>query len=367
MEAIPRTLVMTGHFPPEPGGVETFAWELARRLPAEALTVIGPHQTGAREFDAGLDFPVIRRRGYLLFRDLKHIVADCGARTAWIPAAAPFGLYAPALRRAGIERVLASSHGQELGWLRVAPTREAVRRMARSLDVLTYLSAYTRTHLEPVVERPQILHQLAGGVDVDLFRPGPCVPGGAAREGPPVVMSVARLVRRKGHDVLLRAWPQVLRLVPDARLVIVGVGPMRGRLESAAAEPAMRRSVTITGFLPAPELVARLQAADVFVAPCRDDRAGLQTEGLGLAVLEASAAGLPTVVGRSGGSVDSVLDGETGLLVDAAEPGPVADALVELLLAPQRAREMGLAGARWVRENWTWPGSAATLAALLRG
>src|SRR6185312_16341987 len=238
---VPRTVVVTGHFPPEPGGVQTFTWELVRRLPPDRVAVVAPHQSGDRAFDRRLPFPVIRRRGYLLTRDL---------------------------RRAGLDRVVASSHGQELGWLRVRPTREAIRRAARWLDVLTYLTPHTGRRLAPVLDRPEILRQLAGGVDVDLFHPAtrPARP-----TGPPTVISVSRLVRRKGQDVLLEAWPRVLAAVPDARLVLVGVGPMLDRLSRAATAPSLRGSVRLTGYLPRPELAAALAGADVFVLPCRDD------------------------------------------------------------------------------------------------
>lgn len=363
---VPRTLVLTGHFPPEPGGVQTFTWELVRRLPPEQLLVVAPYQRDAARFDRTLPYPVIRRRAYLLHRDLPRIVAEHGSVTGWIPALAPIGLFAPLLRRAGVARVVASSHGQELGWLQVAPTRETLRRIARSLDALTYLTPYTRRHLATVVGRPEILHQLAGGVDVDLFRPDPQRRPGAGPAGP-VVISVSRLVRRKGHDMLLRAWPRVLAAVPDARLVIVGGGPMAGRLEQIAARPQLRSSVRLTGFIPLPDVVAELAAADVFVLPCRDDRAGLQTEGLGLAVLEASAVGLPVVVGRSGGSVESVLAGRTGRLVDAERPAEIAAALIDLLREPERASAMGAAGRRWVCDTWTWTVSAARLAGVLAG
>jgi phosphatidylinositol alpha-1,6-mannosyltransferase len=359
---VPRTVVVTGHFPPQPGGVQTFTWELVRRLPPDRVTVVAPHHRAAHAFDRTLPFPVIRRRGYLLTRDLRRIVADAGATTGWIPALAPIGMYVPLLRRAGLGRVVASSHGQELGWLRVGPTREAIRRAARWLDVLTYLTPHTGRRLASVLDRPDILRRLAGGVDIDLFRPL------AVRlPGSPTVISVSRLVRRKGQDMLLEAWPAVLAAVPDARLVLVGVGPMADRLAKVADAPALRGSVLMTGFLPRVELAAALARSDVFVLPCRDDRGGLQTEGLGLAILEASAAGLPVVVGRSGGTGDAVRDGRTGLLVRAEDPTELAEALVELLRDQDRARAMGRAGRRWVAGSWTWPASVRALATVLSG
>lgn len=360
--SIPRTLVLTGHFPPSSGGVQTYVQEVVDRLPADRLVVQTIAQPGARELDATLPYPVHRRHAYQLQRGLRRLVRAHGIEAAWVPAMAPIGLWIPALRWAGVERVVATTHGQELGWVRVAPTREALRLLARRADAVTVLSETTRAELEPVLGRPGLLHLLPGGVDGTLFQPAP-----ARSAGPPTVVSVARLVRRKGHDRLLEAWPAVLERVPDARLVVVGEGPMAEQLRAAAAQPGLRGSVSIPGRLPREELLATLRGASAFVLACRDDRHGLQTEGLGLATLEASAAGLPVVVGRSGGSGDALVDGVTGHLVDARRPAELSSALLDLLLHPERARAMGEAGRAWVASRYTWERTTRGLAALLRG
>jgi phosphatidylinositol alpha-1,6-mannosyltransferase len=367
--SIPPTLVMTGHFPPEMGGVQTFTWELVRRLPADRLVVIAPAWPGAAEFDAGLGFPVVRRHGYLLFRQLRRLIRRYGLTAGWITAMAPFGLYSPLVRAAGARRLVASSHGQELGWVRAVPTRLAMRVMTRTIDTLTYLNETTLAQLRPVVHDETGLVPLPGGVDGDRFAPE--VDAGAVRDkyalgGGAVVVSVSRLVRRKGHDVLLRAWHQVVRQQPRARLLIVGDGPMRRRLAEQAARE-FGDSVVLTGPVPAAELPMHYAAGDVFVAPCRDERHHLQTEGLGLSTLEAAASGLPVVVGRSGGSAEPVRHRQTGLLVDATRPEAVAAALLDLLAQPGRARVMGAAGRRWVLQHWSWDVAAARLAATLRG
>ncbi|MER7542399.1 glycosyltransferase family 4 protein [Spirillospora sp. NPDC127506] len=364
---IPRTLVLTGHFPPEPGGVQTFTWELVRRLPADRVVVVAPARDGAAEFDAGLDFPVVRRRGYLLFRGLRRIVAQYRIEAGWITAAAPFGMYAPLMRAAGVRWLVGSAHGQELGWFRAPPTRAALRAAARSFDVLTHLCEATLPEVAGAVGDRTRLVRLAGAVDTVRFRPG--LDGSAVRRRHglgkgPVVLSVARLVRRKGHDMLVRAWGDVVRRRPDARLVIVGDGPMRHRLQEMADRCAPG-AVTLAGLVSAADLPRYYAAADVFALPCRDDRHGLQTEGLGLSVLEASAAGLPVVVGRSGGSPAALIDGRTGVLVDATRPDELALTLHRLLSSPERAAAMGAAGREWTCRNWSWDMAAAKLGRLL--
>ncbi|TDC61357.1 glycosyltransferase family 1 protein [Actinomadura sp. GC306] len=366
---MPRTLVLTGHFPPEPGGVQTFTWELLRRLPADRLVVVAPARPGAAAFDAGLGFPVVRRHGYLLFRGLRRLVAEHGVRAAWIPAAAPFAMYAPLVKAAGVERLVASTHGQEIGWFRAAPTRAALRAASRTVDTLTYLSETCRAEVAAALGDRTPLVQLAGAVDPARFRPGADGADVRRRHGlgtGPVIVSVSRLVRRKGHDRLLDAWPAIVRRHPAARLLIVGDGPMRRPLTARAAREAPR-TVTVVGPVSDADLPRYYAAADAFVLPCRDDRRGLQVEGLGLSVLEAAATGLPVVVGRSGGSPEAVVAGKTGVVADAADPDELADALNGLLDDPAAARRMGEAGRRWVCATWSWDLAAARLTALLAG
>lgn len=349
--------------------MQTFTWELVSRLPADRIVVVAPAWPGARAFDRQLPFPVLRRHAYLLFPGLRRLVREHTLETGWITAMAPFGLYAPLVRAAGVRRVVASTHGQELGWVRAAPTRHALRALAHRVDALTYLTEATRAELSHAGVAPPRWAQLSGGVDVTRFRPDAPGPDLRARYRlgtGPVVVSVSRLVRRKGQDVLLDAWGDVLRAVPDARLVIVGDGPMRRPLAERAARD-FAESVVVTGPVPPEELPAHYAVAAVFALPCRDDRRGLQAEGLGLSVLEAAATGLPVVVGRSGGSAESLRPDETGLLVDARHRGQVADALLRLLRAPDRAAAMGAAGRAWVADTWTWDLAAQRLAAVLSG
>uniref|UniRef100_UPI00047704F7 glycosyltransferase family 4 protein n=1 Tax=Nocardiopsis lucentensis TaxID=53441 RepID=UPI00047704F7 len=209
------------------------------------------------------------------------------------------------------------------------------------------------------------MRRLAPGVDTERFRPGAGGEEVRARHGlggRPVVVCVSRLVRRKGQDTLLRAWPRVLADVPDAALLVVGDGPDAERLRSAARG---MDSVVLTGAVPAEELPAHYDAGDVFAMPCRTRRGGLDVEGLGIVYLEASSTGLPVVAGDSGGAPDAVLADETGYVVDGSLPGPTARALIRLLRDPDRAARMGARGREWVSREWSWDRVSQRLDALL--
>jgi phosphatidylinositol alpha-1,6-mannosyltransferase len=293
-----------------------------------------------------------------------------GCDTAFFGAAAPLGLIAPALRSAGVRRLVGATHGHETGWVALPGSRQLLQRIAGDLDVLTYISEYTRDRLAPALAARTQLAQLSPGVDVDRFTPEVDGAGVRRRHGlgdAPVVVCVSRLVARKGQDVLVAAWPQVLARHPHARLLLVGGGPAEASLRRAVARQGLQESVVLTGPVPFGDLPAHYAAGDVFAMPCRTRRAGLDVEGLGMVFLEAAACGLPVVAGTSGGAPETVREGVTGHVVEPRSASAVATALVGLLDDPDRARAMGAAGRSWVEQRWSWATIAATFAGLLEG
>ncbi|MEV1008006.1 glycosyltransferase family 4 protein [Streptomyces sp. NPDC049881] len=349
---------------------------MATRLPADDVVVLTSAEPGAAAFDATLPFPVIRVPSRTLLPTRRvtaralRVMRDHGCDRVWFGAAAPLAVMAPALRRAGARRIVATTHGHEIWWARIPGARALLRRVGDSVDVVTYLGAYTRDRIAPALGPRARLSRLVPGVDADAFRPGPAAAGAGhafrtrhGLHGRRVVLCVARLVPRKGQDTLVRALPLIRRAVPDAALVLVGTGPYERRLRRLA-DTYGGGAVVLTGGLRHTETPAAYAAADVFAMPCRTRRAGLEAEGLGIVYLEAAAGGLPVVAGDSGGAPDAVLDGRTGTVVDGRDTGAVADAVVRLLVAPG-ARAMGEAGRRWVAREWTWDASARHLARLL--
>ncbi|MEV4564862.1 glycosyltransferase family 4 protein [Nonomuraea sp. NPDC049419] len=360
-------LFVTNDFPPRTGGIQSFVHGLALRTPG--VTVYAPAWPGSAEFDRRQPFRVVRHPTRLMLpvpavaRTAAGLVAAHGVRTVVFGAAAPLGLLAPRLRGAGAERVVMLTHGHEASWASAPGFRSVLRRIGDHADVVTYLGEYTRARLAPVIP-PGKLVRLAPGVDVGQFQPaaGTPVRAGLGLGERPVVVCVSRLVPRKGQDRLIAAWPQVLRSVPDAVLLLVGGGPYRRRLERLAGG---HESIRFTGTVPAADLPGYYAAADVFAMPCRTRLRGVDVEGLGIVFLEASATGLPVVAGRSGGAPDAVRPGETGLVVNGEDPREIAQAVVELLTDPQKARKMGAAGRDWITGEWTWDEVAARFRALL--
>ncbi len=277
---------------------------------------------------------------------------------------------APALRRAGARRLVATTHGHEAGWAQLPASRQLLRRIGEGTDTITYLGEYTRSRIAGALtpEAAGRMVQLPPGVDEKTFHPASGGDRVRARLGlsdRPVVVCVSRLVPRKGQDTLILAMPAILARIPDAVLLIVGGGPYAKDLERLADRTGVQDSVRFTGPVPWAELPAHYGAGDVFAMPCRTRRGGLDVEGLGIVYLEASATGLPVVAGDSGGAPDAVLDGETGWVVRGGSAEESADRIVTLLGDPELRQRMGERGRAWVEEKWRWDLLAEKLKTLL--
>jgi phosphatidyl-myo-inositol dimannoside synthase len=377
---VSRVLLVTNDFPPRRGGIQSYLVELVTRLAAtgqHTLTVYAPQWKGADDFDARTaGYQVVRHPGTLMLPvpavdvRMRRLIAERDIETVWFGAAAPLALLAPRARRAGASRVLASTHGHEVGWSMLPAARSVLRRIGDECDVVTFVSRYTRARFASAFGPDAALEHLPPGVDTDRFRPDPASRAELRARyclgQRPTVLCLSRLVPRKGQDMLIRALPSIRQRVNGAALVIAGGGPYLETLRRLAERYRVSEDVTFTGGIPAADLPAYHTMADVFAVPCRTRGAGLDVEGLGIAFLEASASGVAVIAGRSGGAPETVQHNKTGLVVDGRSVNEIADAVTEMLADPDRAAAMGAAGRDWVTSQWRWDALAARLSELMR-
>jgi phosphatidylinositol alpha-1,6-mannosyltransferase len=173
-------------------------------------------------------------------------------------------------------------------------------------------------------------------------------------EGKRVIVSVGRLVHRKGQDTLVEAMPQILKDFPDAHLLFVGVGPHLEYIHKRAVQLGVLENISFVGRVQYQELPRFICVGEIFAMPSRSRLAGLEVEGLGIVYLEASACALPVVGGLSGGAPDALIEGETGFAVDGRNPDQVAAAVTKLLSDPVLAKRMGERGREWIINEWEW-------------
>jgi phosphatidylinositol alpha-1,6-mannosyltransferase len=369
----PRTLIVTNDFPPRKGGVERFVFDLAAHLPADRVRVIAPSHPGDAAFDRARGFPVRRvprprsRPTAELRRAIDEELVRHRPDVALFGHALPqVGLTSPDVRAAGVPFVM-MTHGVEYWFARLPAFRTLLRRATDGAGAVTVISDHVAGPIRRALAPTPVL-KLSPGVDTERFRPD--------RDGArwrdhlglvdrKIVLCVSRIVPRKGQDVLVRTFDAVREAVPGAALVIVGDGPSRRKVGSLASTSQHADSIVFPGEVRDEDLPSLYAAADLFAMPCRSRWGGLEVEGFGIVFMEAAAAGLPVVAGRSGGAAEAVVDGETGLVVDGADDAAVVEAIVRLLRDPAEASAMGARGRKRAVE-YDWRRIADRLERILR-
>jgi len=342
---------------------------LIERLPKGAITVYTSKQDQTSQYDEKWlrDFgvKVIRDKSKILLptsrvaRAVKKVIKEDEIGTALFGAAAPLAVMSRGLRKVGISRIVALTHGHEVWWSKAWPFKMAIRFIGNNVDHMTYLGDFTRSEISRSLSKraSQAMIKIAPGIDTDHFAPHPGATelrNSLGLSDKKVIVSVGRLVHRKGQDTLIAALPNILQHHPTAHILMVGEGPYRERLEKLVAKLNVSNAITFIGRIQHSDLPRYISAGDIFAMPSRSRLAGLEVEGLGIVYLEASSCELPVVAGKSGGAPDAVIEGVTGLTVDGTSPEDVASAIISLFDDPEAARAMGVAGRKWIYSDWRW-------------
>lgn len=359
-------LLVTNDFGPRAGGIETFVIGLLERVPRGEVLVYTSTQENSENFDQLLrekyEVQIIRDRAKILLptprvvRNLRKVIRQRNLETIWFGAAAPLGFSARWLRKAGATHIVALTHGHEVWWSKIWPFSWAMKEIARSVDIATYLGEFTRSAIAPRFSDPRKLIKIAPGIDTEHFKPRNVenLRKSLGLDNRPTIVCVGRLVHRKGQDRLVEAMPAILKRFPDAALVFVGEGPHRAHLEKLVKVKKVEKFVQFIGRIQYINLPEYIAIGDVFAMPSRSRFFGLEVEGLGIVYLEASACGLPVIGGDSGGAPDAVKHGETGFVVDGNDVDAITHRIIQLLADKKLRDEMGSAGRQWAIQEWSW-------------
>jgi phosphatidylinositol alpha-1,6-mannosyltransferase len=341
------SLLVTNDFPPKIGGIQSYLFELWRRLPPTETTVFTTNYADDKAWDAVRRFRVVRARESQFFptsslaRRIDALAREVGAKVIFVDPWLPLGQLAPRLRAAPYVVVV---HGAEVTVPGRLPGSRALgaRVLHRAAGVVA-ASEYAAAEAVRAARRRLPGVVVPPGVDVERFRPIDAAESLAVRKAfglddeRPLVVGMSRLVPRKGFDVLIDS----VAGLPDVQLAIAGGGRDRRRLEARAARRGLGRRARFLGRVPDAALAPLLASADLFAMPCRDRWLGLEAEGFGIVFLEAAAAGVPVVAGRSGGSHEAVVDGTTGFVVDGRSAREVRGAIARLVADPELRARMG--------------------------
>jgi len=344
-----KHLLVTNDYPPKIGGIQSLLWEWWRRLPAERFAVLTSPYAGSDEFDAGEMYRIERTREPVLLphplmvRQVNDLAKDFGADLVVLDPAVPLGLIGPSLNLP-YDLVL---HGAEVTVPgRLPGAKQALGYTLRRARHIVAAGSYSAAEAEHAAGRSLPITVIPCGVDPQRFRPLSTSKKMEARShfGIPrdaeMILSVSRLVPRKGFDTAIRAVARLRRTRPDALLVISGGGRDDERLRRLAKE--LEAPVQFLGRVSNDDLPTLYGCSDVFTMLCRNRWGGLEQEGFGIVFVEAAACGVPQVAGDSGGAAEAVADGETGLVIrDPEDVQSVVKAFSRLLDDDELRAEMG--------------------------
>jgi len=364
-----KTLVITNDFPPRPGGIQTFIYGLVQGFDPDDVVVLTSKHTGWQEFDKQEKYPIFRHNTQMLLPTKAvgdqaiTIIEEFNCDRVLFGASAPLGLLANRLKNHGIKKTLAITHGHEVGWAFTPGLKQTFRKIVKDVDKLTYLTKFTFEQISEAISSEQLekFEQLTPGIDINMFNPENKNNGQSQKirerfrlGNKPVVVCVSRLMARKGQDTLIEVWPEVLKKVPDAHLLIVGGGSLKQSLHKKTFDNNVHTSVTITGAVDWKELPGFYAAGDVFAMPVRTRNLGFDVEGLGIVYLEASATGIPVIAGNSGGAPEAVIDGVTGFVLSPNNQMILVEKIIELLLNKELSNCLGKQGRSWIEKQWQW-------------
>jgi len=376
-----RTLLITNDFPPFWAGEAQYYYNLWRLLPAQDVIVLAPRIPGCAEFDRVQRFKIYRARGLLfpgffgkfvkpfiyLFCTLKILqrhkdikLVHCGNILATFLS----GMFARRFYKIPYFVYLFAEDLRGYGKVRIF--RDFFVRFLNNAKRVIIISDFTRQRFIAKGVKPEVISTVYPGVDTDNFYPADA---SGLREklrlkGKKVVLSVGRLAKRKGFDMVIQAMPQVLAKVPNAALLVCGQGELSAKLKKMVQDSHLGKHVIFTGFIPHAELPQYYNLCEVFIMPSREYHQ-VDAEGFGIVYLEAGACGKPAIGGRSGGIPDAILEAETGFLVDPGDVEGVANAIIRILSDDNLARRLGENARRRILEKFQWKLSSRVLEDLM--
>lgn len=360
-----KALLITLEYPPQIGGVANYYANLVAQLPEEKIEVM----TNA-EHQLLFNFPIWPRWLRALVTVRKKILQE-NFKTLIVGQVLPLGTVALVLKKMMEIDYIVMTHAMDITVPQKYPRKKwLMKQILNNAKQVVTVSQYTRTEIQKMMEGKK-QHRIT------IIPPGPNItaekyPDARAKidketlENKKIILSVGRLVKRKGHDMVIKAMPLVLKKFPDAKYLIVGEGEYRAELEQLVKKLKLENSVNFLGALKDDQQVAALyHDCNLFIMPSRQLENN-DVEGFGLVFLEANSFGKPVIAGNSGGVTDAVVDGQTGFLVEPEDKQMISKAIIQLLYNPELAQKLGKQGAERVKEKFSWSLQAQRLMHLLK-
>ncbi|WP_417547398.1 glycosyltransferase family 4 protein [Marinobacter segnicrescens] len=365
-----KILLVSEIFPPQHGGSGRWFWEIYRRFPQESVACLVGHHHRSESVDRGFPHPVYREelannewgvrswtglRYYLrTWRIMAKLARKESVEHVHCGRVLPEGLAALLLKLTHRIPYICYVHGEDVETAKTSRELKLltsiVMRGAEKIIANSHNSENVLTEKWGVPKRKVVV--MTPGVDIDKFHPDISSPRPASWVGKTVILTVGRLQKRKGQDMMIRTLPELIKTVPNLHYCIVGDGDEREPLEKLAEELGVADRVEFAGEVDDEKMVVLYQHCSLFALPNR--RVGNDEEGFGMVLLEAQACGRPVLAGDSGGTKETFADGVTGILADCSEPKSLYAAVHGLIKDGEKLNKMGSEGRKSVARKFSW-------------
>jgi len=368
-----KTLLITENFPPKPGGSGRWFWELYSRLPNSEYAILAGQSPATELFDSNSSLSISRHnlsssewgfvsvKGIAFYlRSIKLIhkqiklqkikMLHCGrvlpeGVMAWLlnlMTGIPYSCY---VHGEDLETAASSREQYSL-------CRQVIKRASKIICNSQNSASLVAKFGEAARRKTVVMHP---GVDSQKFIPAPKnieILSRLAWVDKKVVLTVGRLQARKGQDMMIRALPAIKKVIPNILYAVVGDGDCREMLHKLALDLDVQDNVHFLTEISDDEMIHCYQQCDLFILPNRT--IGNDIEGFGMVLVEAQSCGKPVIAGDSGGTSETLVDGQTGFIIDATQPEKIVTAVLNLFSSEQNLNEMGSKGREHVIQNLDW-------------
>ncbi len=379
-------LLLSYDYPPNPGGVANIAYQVTCQLNklGEKMIVVAQKTKGDREFDKNNKFITYRCINIFFLRELalilflpyivvKHkidiiymLIWHQGGLATFLTSGflnTPYILHTHGLELLDYKRTL-------LDKIKYSLFRQKYKRLIfKNAGRIIAVSNYTKGIVAKLGTREDKINVIYNSVDINRFKPGLDTSEIIAKhklEGKRILLTISRLKKRKGHDVIIKLMPQLLQKIPNIVYLVVGSGKNRDSLESLIKEKDLQNNIIFTGYVDDLNLLLYYNACDIFIMLAKERLDIAEFEGFGLVFLEANSCCKPVIGARTGGIPEAIVDGKTGYLVNPDNNQEIMNKIVSLLENKELANKLGGEGRRRIiREGLIWEPTGKKIQSIL--
>ncbi len=374
-----KLAMLTQDFPPDIGGIQTYSFELAKRLASfcDDFVVIAPGNAQDAKEDKTLEFDVLRincKSTLLGFKSVRKglvLLKKRGITNVFHTQWQTMYFSKVGKSREVVKNVFCAVHGRELffnpfGSYPILGTwyKNHMISSLNKVDLFLPVSRFTADKLKEINQRNAQIEVVGNGTDPSIFYPKNVgeLKHSLGVSDRRILMTVSRLVKRKGIDTCIEAVDKIKDRIPEIVYLIVGDGPDVNRLKQMVSNRNLQNYVRFVGRVDS--TVDYYNLADVFLMPSRSILPDV--EGFGITFLEANACGVPVIGSNSGGIPDAIEHGKTGYLIKEDDVDTLVEYIGDLINSPSMASKMGMDGRKRVEDAFNWDVAAKKIYTLMK-